>query len=233
MERRGTYCVMKCFELMYLLCVCQGPITDPARKKETRLIETAEAIQAYLTAHLNEKLTISELSRRFHLSPTACKNCFRACFGQSIHHWLLTKRLEVASELLTHSTLSILQIAQNDSPALSEADVGIAISDGAALAREIADITISAEDLWELVKLRLIAQGLLRRLQRNYRFVIGFNGSLIGLGLMGVITPATSAALHNLSTLAVSLHSMTALPEEQQIANLPPHGEQEDASQAL
>lgn len=111
-ERRGNYCVMKCFELLYLLCMCQGPITDPARQKETRLAETAEAIQAYLTAHLNEKLTISELSRRFHLSPTACKNCFRACFGQSIHHWLLTKRLEVASELLTHSTLSILQIAQ-------------------------------------------------------------------------------------------------------------------------
>lgn len=101
----------------------------------------------------------------------------------------------------------------NDSPALSEADVGVAISDGAALAREIADITIAAEDLWELVDLRRIAQGLMRRIHRNYRFVIGFNGSLIVLGLMGVISPALSASLHNLSTLGISLQSMTSLPE--------------------
>ena len=101
----------------------------------------------------------------------------------------------------------------NDSPALSEADVGIAISDGAAIAREIADITVSADKLWELYELRVIAMGLMHRIQRNYRIVIGFNGSLIGLGLMGVITPTLSAALHNLSTLAISLHSMTGLPE--------------------
>ena len=113
----------------------------------------------------------------------------------------------------------------NDSPALSEADVGIAISDGAALAREIADITISAEDLWELVVLRLIAQGLIRRLHTNYRFVIGFNGSLILLGLFGLITPTLSAALHNFSTLGISLKSMTALPEEQKIAQLPGRAE--------
>ena len=101
----------------------------------------------------------------------------------------------------------------NDSPALSEADVGIAISDGAAIAREIADITISADKLWELVELRVIAMGLMHRIHRNYRIVIGFNGSLIGLGLLGAITPAVSAALHNLSTLAISLHSMTGLKE--------------------
>ena len=101
----------------------------------------------------------------------------------------------------------------NDSPALSEADVGISISDGAALAREISDITISAEDLWELVELRMIAQGLMRRIHANYRFIIGFNGSLIALGLIGCLMPATSAALHNLSTLAISLHSMSPLPE--------------------
>ena len=100
-----------------------------------------------------------------------------------------------------------------DSPALSEADVGIAISDGAAIAREIADITVSADDLWELVELRLIALGLMRRIHRNYRVVIGFNGSLIGLGLFGIISPTVSAAMHNLSTLAISLHSMTGLPE--------------------
>lgn len=101
----------------------------------------------------------------------------------------------------------------NDSPALSEADAGIAISDGAAIAREIADITIAAEDLWELVKLRQISEGLMHRIHQNYKFVIGFNGTLIILGLLGIITPAFSAALHNLSTLAVSLHSMSNLPE--------------------
>ena len=100
----------------------------------------------------------------------------------------------------------------NDSPALSEADAGIAISDGAALAREIADITIAADSLWELVELRRIAMELMRRIHSNYRFVIGFNGTLIALGVAGVLPPASSAMLHNLSTLGVSLRSMSALP---------------------
>ena len=102
----------------------------------------------------------------------------------------------------------------NDSPALSQADAGIAISDGAAIAREIADITIAADSLWELVRLRQLAMALMRRIQNNYRFVIGFNGALIGLGVAGILPPATSAMLHNLSTLGVSLHSMSALPVE-------------------
>ena len=100
----------------------------------------------------------------------------------------------------------------NDSPALSEADAGIAISDGAAIAREIADITIAADSLWELVELRRIAMALMARIHSNYRFVIGFNGALIALGVAGVLPPATSATLHNLSTLGVSLRSMSALP---------------------
>ena len=100
----------------------------------------------------------------------------------------------------------------NDSPALSEADAGIAISDGAAIAREIADITIAADSLWELARLRQLAMALMHRIQNNYRFVIGFNGALIGLGVLGLLPPATSAMLHNLSTLGVSLHSMSALP---------------------
>ena len=104
----------------------------------------------------------------------------------------------------------------NDSPALSEADAGIAISDGAAIAREIADITIAADSLWELVRLRQLAMGLMRRIRNNYRFVIGFNGALIGLGVAGILPPTTSAMLHNLSTLGVSLHSMTALPQPKQ-----------------
>ena len=106
----------------------------------------------------------------------------------------------------------------NDSPALSEADAGIAISDGAAIAREIADITIAADSLWELVELRRIAMALMARIHSNYRFVIGFNGTLIALGVAGVLPPATSATLHNLSTLGVSLRSMSRLTTQTQSA---------------
>lgn len=100
----------------------------------------------------------------------------------------------------------------NDSPALSQADVGVAISDGAAIAQEIADITIAGDTLWELVRLRQISTELMKRIHANYRFVLGFNSILIALGVVGVLPPATSATLHNLSTLGISLHSMTALP---------------------
>lgn len=106
----------------------------------------------------------------------------------------------------------------NDSPALSEADAGIAISGGAAIAREIADITIAADSLWELVELRRIAMALMARIHSNYRFVIGFNGTLIALGVAGVLPPATSATLHNLSTLGVSLRSMGRLTAQTQSA---------------
>lgn len=102
----------------------------------------------------------------------------------------------------------------NDAPALSAADVGIAISDGAAIAREVADITISADSLWELVMLRRIARALSHRISSNYRFVLGFNGALILLGAAGLLQPAASALLHNASTLAISLHSMTNLLPE-------------------
>lgn len=96
----------------------------------------------------------------------------------------------------------------NDSPALSAADVGIAVSDGAEIAREIADITISADNLYEIVTLKMISNGLMKRIARNYRFVIGFNSILIVLGVTGVIQPTTSALLHNTSTLGISLKSM-------------------------
>lgn len=96
----------------------------------------------------------------------------------------------------------------NDSPALSAADAGIAISEGAEIAREIADITISEDSLSQLVALRAISQGLMKRIGGNYRFVIGFNLGLILLGVGGVITPAASALLHNTSTLGISLKSM-------------------------
>lgn len=99
----------------------------------------------------------------------------------------------------------------NDSPALSAADVGIAISDGAAIAREIADITIAADDLFELTTLKRISNALLSRINGNYRFVLGFNGTLIALGAFGILPPATSALLHNISTIGISVRSMTNL----------------------
>ena len=102
----------------------------------------------------------------------------------------------------------------NDSPALSEADAGIAISTGAAIAREIADITIASEDLFELVTLRQLSEALMRRIHRNYRFIVGFNFSLIVLGVVGILPPTTSALLHNMSTLGISLKSMTDLGPE-------------------
>ena len=105
----------------------------------------------------------------------------------------------------------------NDSPALSEADAGIAISTGAAIAREIADITISSEDLFALVTLRSLSQELMARIHRNYRFIVSFNFSLIVLGVLGILPPTTSALLHNMSTLAIGLKSMTnLLPESEQ-----------------
>ena len=102
----------------------------------------------------------------------------------------------------------------NDSPALSEADAGIAISTGAAIAREIADITIASEDLFDLVTLRKLGEALMARIHRNYRFIVGFNFSLIVLGVAGVLPPTTSALLHNMSTLGISLKSMTDLLPE-------------------
>ena len=96
----------------------------------------------------------------------------------------------------------------NDSPALSAADVGIAISDGAEIAREIADITISADDLYQLVTLKLISDGLMKRIKKNYRTIVGFNTGLIAAGVTGLIQPTTSALLHNSSTLLIGLKSM-------------------------
>ena len=99
----------------------------------------------------------------------------------------------------------------NDSPALSAADIGIAIHSGAAIAREIADVTIKADSLEELVTLKTIANALQHRVSSNYRFVLSFNSTLIALGALGILQPAASAMLHNLSTIGISLRSMTNL----------------------
>ena len=98
--------------------------------------------------------------------------------------------------------------------ALSEADVGVAIASGAAITREIADITISADDLMELVVLRRLSRALMNRVHGDYRFIVGFNSLLIALGIGGLITPSTSARLHNSSTMMVGIDSMTNLLEE-------------------
>ena len=99
----------------------------------------------------------------------------------------------------------------NDSPALSASDAGIAISDGAELAREIADITISADDLYQILILKQISDQLMRRIRKNYRSIVGINSTLIALGVFGIIQPTTSALMHNTSTLLISLGSMRKL----------------------
>ena len=106
----------------------------------------------------------------------------------------------------------------NDSPALSAADAGIAISDGAEIAREIADITIAADDLREVVTLKLLSNLMLKRIHRNYRSIVGINSGLIVLGVTGMIQPTMSALLHNTSTLLISLRSMrNLLPEKEKV----------------
>ena len=104
----------------------------------------------------------------------------------------------------------------NDSPALSEADAGIAISTGAAIAREIADITVASEDLFALVTLRRLGEALMERIHGSYRFIVGFNLTLIALGVAGVLPPTTSALLHNGSTLGISLRNMTDLLNDEE-----------------
>ena len=104
----------------------------------------------------------------------------------------------------------------NDSPALSEADAGIAISTGAAIAREIADITVASEDLFALVTLRRLGEALMERIHGSYRFIVGFNLTLIALGVAGVLPPTTSALLHNGSTLGISLRNMTDLLDDEE-----------------
>ncbi len=102
----------------------------------------------------------------------------------------------------------------NDSPALSAADVGIAISEGAEIAREIADITVAADDLAEILVLRMLSNRLMKRIHRNYRFIVTFNAGLILLGVGGILQPTTSALLHNTSTLYIGLKSMGNLLDE-------------------
>lgn len=124
------------------------------------------------------------------------------------------KAAYIRAEQAAGRTVVMIGDGINDTPALSLADVGVAVGSGALIAREVADVTIAAEDLRELVLLKRLADGLMARIRGNYRFVMGFNGALIVLGALGILPPAVSALLHNGSTLLLSMHSLTPLLQE-------------------
>ena len=109
----GNYCAMKTFELLYLICA-QDTESDACVQQQCGNIQNvAASMKAYMEDHLEEKLTITEISHRFHMSRTACKSTFRSCYGQPIHSWLLDRRMEKAAELLENTKMPILQIAQS------------------------------------------------------------------------------------------------------------------------
>ena len=124
----------------------------------------------------------------------------------------------IQKERAAGHTVIMIGDGVNDTPALSEADAGVAISDGAAIAREVADITISSDSLYQLLILRKVSTRLMQRINRHYRFIISFNALLIALGVFGILPPASSALLHNGSTIVTGLVSMTDLLEEKEKA---------------
>ena len=186
-------------------------ISDPLRK------EAKEAIQALHACGISKVVMMTGDSRR-----TAEAVAREVGVDQFYAEVLPEDKANfVRQEKAAGRKVIMIGDGVNDTPALSEADVGIAINTGAAIAREIADVTIASEDLFELVTLRKISQALMSRIQRNYRFIVGFNLMLIVLGVTGVIQPTTSALLHNASTLGISLDSMTDLLDKDKEKALP------------
>jgi P-type E1-E2 ATPase len=124
------------------------------------------------------------------------------------------KAAYIRAEQEAGRTIIMIGDGINDTPALSLADVGVAVGSGAVIAREVADVTIAAEDLRELAWLKRLSDALMRRINRNYRFVMGFNGALILLGAFGLLSPAVSALAHNTSTILLSMNCLTDLLNE-------------------
>ena len=186
-------------ELAAVVC-----IADPLRK------EAKEAIRALHDCGVGKLVMMTGDNRR------TAEAVAREVGVDGVYSEVLPedKAAFVRAEKAAGRTVVMIGDGVNDSPALSEADAGVAISTGAAIAREIADITIASEDLFSLVALRKISEALMHRIHRNYRFIVSFNATLIALGVAGILPPTTSALLHNASTLGISLKSMTDLLDE-------------------
>ena len=183
-------------ELAAVIC-----ISDPLRA------EAKDAIRALHACGIRKVVMMTGDNRR-----TAAAVAAEVGVDEFFAEVLLEdKAAFIRSEKAAGRTVIMIGDGVNDSPALSEADAGVAISTGAAIAREIADITIASEDLFELVTLRRISEALMARIHRNYRTIVGFNLGLIIFGVAGILPPTTSALLHNASTLAISLKSMANL----------------------
>lgn len=183
-------------ELAAVIC-----IEDPLRK------ETAAVIHSLKQAGIEKVVMMTGDSDR-----TAKAIAARAGVDEYYSEVLPEEKAAfIEQEKARGRTVVMIGDGINDSPALSAADVGIAVSDGAEIAREIADVTIRADNLHEIVTLKAISHALMKRIHQNYRIIVGINSALILLGIGGLIQPAASALLHNASTLAISLKSMEDL----------------------
>ena len=186
-------------ELAAVVC-----IEDPLRKEAADVVRALKATgleKVVMTTGDSEK-TAASVARRVGVD---------AYYSEVLPE---DKAKFVEQERASGRTVIMIGDGINDSPALSAANVGIAIRDGAQIAQEIADITISAENLWEIVMLRRLSEALMRRIQKNYRSIVGINATLILLGVTGILQPTTSALLHNMSTLTISLTNMKNLLDE-------------------
>ena len=179
-------------------------IADPLRK------EAKAAIEALHACGISKVVMMTGDNRRT-AEAVAAEVGVDAVYAEVLPE---DKAAFIRQEKAKGHTVIMVGDGVNDSPALSEADAGIAISTGAAIAREIADITVASEDLFALVTLRRLGEALMERIHGSYRFIVGFNLTLIALGVAGVLPPATSALLHNGSTLGISLRNMTDLLDE-------------------
>lgn len=186
-------------ELAAVVC-----IEDPLRKEAADVVRALKAtgLEKVVMMTGDSEKTAASVARRVGVD---------ACYSEVLPE---DKAKFVEQERASGRTVIMIGDGINDSPALSAANVGIAIRDGAQIAQEIADITISAENLWEIVILRRLSEALMRRIQKNYRSIVGINATLILLGVTGILQPTTSALLHNMSTLTISLTNMKNLLDE-------------------